>query len=495
MSGWEDERRMRLSALTSGFDIDAGPVDPEITAITEDSRRVVPGTLFVAVRGTTEDGHRYIGEAVQRGAVAVAGEDATAAVNVPFVRMKSSRHGLAELATRFFDHPARELRLIGFTGTFGKTSTSDVLRQLLAAGGARPGVLGSLGARFGEFHDPGHGLTTPAPVEMHRALRGLRAAGGDTVIIEVTSHALRLGRADGLTFDGGLIAAVLPGEHTDFHRSYDDYVAAKRLFLDYLSPQATLAYDGDNHASRMLAHEARVGSRSGFSLGGVPTRRTGPSSPETLVLTNIAVDASGARFTIRGVRMHSPLLGRGHLRNVALAVAYAHTDGLSLEVARRVLRGLKPLRRRMERYEASRRTVLDDTAGHPDSLRATLEVAAMLRRAQEPANTVVVYAIRGNRGTDINRRNATALADLAAEHGITDVIVTASADVAGPNDRATVDEVESTRAALSARGQRFDFHDSLETAARAALDRSAAGDLLVLVGAQGMNEGRRFLLQ
>ena len=121
---------------------------------------------------------------------------------------------------------------------------------------------------YGPFHDPGNGLTTPAPVELHRALRGLRDAGADTAIMEVTSHALLMDRARGLSFGGGLIAAIMPGEHTDFHRTYEDYVAAKRLFLDYLAPGALLAFDADNRVSASLAADARVAVRAGVSLQG-----------------------------------------------------------------------------------------------------------------------------------------------------------------------------------------------------------------------------------
>lgn len=260
---------------------------------------------------------------------------------------------------------------------------------------------------------------------MHRAFRGLRDAGADTVIMEVTSHALRLGRAEGLIFTGGLLSAIKPGEHADFHGSYEDYVAAKRLFLRHLAPAATLAYDADNFTARRFAREAGVAATSGFSLHGRDT---------DVRLTNIALDHAGARLTISGRRLRSPLLGRGHLRNVALALAYALPTGIPIELARQGLRRLRPQHRRMEQRDIHGRLVLDDTAGHPDSLQATFDVAAMLARSprmRTGARVVVVYAIRGSRGVDINRRNALSLADLAAEHGVDQLIVTAAADVAG----------------------------------------------------------------
>jgi UDP-N-acetylmuramoyl-L-alanyl-D-glutamate--2,6-diaminopimelate ligase len=476
---------MRLSDLARGFDITGG--NPDVTGLTEDSRRIRPGMLFVAVRGTALDGHAYVGDAVARGAAAIAAERLDGVPpGMATVCVESGRRALATFAARFYEEPARDLRLIGFTGTFGKTSTSEILRALLEAEGARPGVLGSLGARFGTFHDPGTGLTTPAPVELHRALRALGAAGADSVIMEVTSHALRMGRVDGLRFSGGLLAAIRPGEHTDFHHSYAHYVEAKRLFLQYLSADALLAYDADNRAARQLAAEARVARTAGFTLAG---------RDADLIFYDVVVDAAGARFTIEGSlapgrrTLQSALLGRGHLRNVALALTYALGAGVSLDAAERVLRTLSPLRRRMERYAAGGRTVLDDTAAHPESLAATLEVAAMLPHER----TALVYAVRGSRGADINRRNALALADLSAEHGVETLVITSAEDVTGPADRVTPEEASAVKDALHERGRHFVWRDTLRDAIDGALAATRPGDVIVLVGAQGMNAGREIV--
>ena len=485
---------MRLSQLAAGLSIDPAGADPDITGLSEDSRRIGPGMLFVAVPGTSLDGHAYIGDAVGRGAAAIVAESTGAIpAGMPVVRVPSSRDALALLASRYFSTTSAPVSLIGFTGTFGKTSTSDILRQLLDAAGQRTGVLGSLGARYGSFFDPGEGLTTPAPVELHRALRGLADAGATTVVMEVTSHALRLGRVKGLRFDGGLLAAIAPGEHTDFHRSYEDYVEAKRLFLAGLDPAVPLAYDADNHAARRMVAERHQDRPHtfGFTLDG----RLAPDAD--VQLSDILLDGTGATFSLGGralrtqsvVRLHSPLLGRGHLRNVALALTYAIGTGLPAATARPVLASLAPLRRRMERYDSGGRTVLDDTAAHPDSLKATFEVARLLPHAA----MAVVYAIRGRRGPEINRQNAVSLADLSFLHGVEPLIVTPASDGVGPLDMATDDEVDATRQALVSRGRRFVWHDALHDALREACARTKAGDLIVLVGAQGMNEGKAIL--
>src|SRR5262245_2565301 len=477
---------MRLSELIG---VHSSP-DPEVAGLTEDSRRVTPGMVFVAVPGTALDGHAFVDDAVGRGAAAVVVErDVTS--TVPVVRVESTRESLAEMAARFYGLPARDLQIIGFTGTFGKTSTSDVLRQLLDASGRRTGVIGSLGARYGAFAQPGSGLTTPAPVELHAVLHGLRDAGADTVIMEVTSHALRMERVRGLVFDGGLLAAIMPGEHTDFHRTYDDYVAAKRLFLDCLSPDALLAYDADNRAARQLASEANVARTAGFSL--ISTLRPGALNLQPAggtdtrpAFENIRLSADGVRFRIGAVELHSTLCGRGHLRNVALALTYALAAGVPIEMAADVLKDLKPLRRRMERYSVDGREVLDDTAAHPESFLAAFETADLVPHAR----AAVVYAIRGSRGVDINRRNAQALADLASVHLIAPLIVTASLGAAGPHDIVTDEEREATLDTIASRGQKYVFEPRLDEAVRMAMEATTPGDLILLLGAQGMDRGR-----
>jgi UDP-N-acetylmuramoyl-L-alanyl-D-glutamate--2,6-diaminopimelate ligase len=479
---------MRLRALASGYAAHGG--DPEITGLSEDSRLVEPGFLFIAVPGTHLDGHEFIPDAIRRGAAAVLVERPDALVGhglgspVPQVVAPSSRQALAACARRFYGDPARELRLIGSTGTFGKTSTSEILRVLLAADGRRVGVLGSLGARYGSLVVPGSGLTTPAPVELHRALRTLRDAGADTVIVEATTHGMVLGRLDGVTFQDGLVAAIQPGEHTDYHRTFEDYVAAKRRFADLVAPDGLLVYDADNAVASELAASLKVARRAGASLAG-------STDPSVTSLHEIALDAGGAIFTVRGLRMRSALLGWNHARNVALALSFALADGVEATSMISVLSGLRPLPRRMERLDIGGRTVLDDTAAHPDSLAATFAVVSLLPRR----DLVVAYAVRGSRGRDVNRRNALALADLAIAARAPAVVVTASADVTGPADTASAEEIDEVRRGLSERGCACEWHDTLGAATAAVAATSRPGDLIVLVGAQGMNDGARMLGQ
>lgn len=476
---------MRLSALSRGLALKAGASDPDITLVTEDSRKVRPGALFVAVPGTAADGHSYLADALGRGAAAVVVERGDAVPgNTSVITVPSAREALATLSARFHGEPAKGLQLIGFTGTFGKTTTSDILQKLLDAAGRHTGIIGSVGAFYGRYRDDRWGLTTPSPPDLHRYLAELRRAGADTVVIEVTSHALRLKRVHGLAFDGGLLAAIERGEHTDFHHSFDDYVDAKRMLLGYLSPDATLAYDGDNAVSRRLAEEARVARKAGFTIGGT-------AGDSLLPITDIRLDANGAVLRAGDVELSSPLLGRPNVRNVALALAYALSTGTSIDSAREVLASLAPVRRRMERFTVAGRVVLDDTAGHPDSFAAVFEVLSLLPRQ----HLWIAWAVRGNRGLDVNRANAFALADYASLCRADALFVSGSHDVAGDTDRTSAEEAAAVAAAFTVRGRAYTYSDTLSATMEEVARRSSPGDLVLLLGAQGMDEGKRLLAE
>ena len=487
----------KLEALAAGHVI-RGDRDVEITSITEDSRDVERGSLFVAIAGTTDDGHRYVTDAVSRGAAAVAVERAEMApASVSAIVVPSARKALADFARRFYGDPGASLDIVGFTGTFGKTTTSHVLQQLLNAAGRRTAVVGSLGARFDGASYELRGMTTPSPVLLHRALRRLKDAGATTIVMEVTSHALMQDRVHGLAFTGGMLAAIRPGEHIDFHRNFDDYVMAKRRILDHLTAGSLLAYDADNRAAATIAHTRNDVRHAGFSLRRTPIdgtaaterRHANVEDRRILSFADALLDDKGALITLKGMTLRSALLGRANLRNVALALTFARQFGLRVEAARDALAALTPLRRRMERYTIAVRTVLDDTAGHPESFDATFEVADLL-----PAERIVVaYALRGSRGPDINRRNALSLAEHVQAIDAHRLIVTEAADTSGPLDRVRNDERDAARSAFRERGVDPIWHETMAAAMEDAAAHSRPGDLIVLIGAQGMNAGRQEL--
>ncbi len=221
---------MRLRSLLENMDVVELTADPEmeVTGVCTDSRKVTPGCVFIAVRGFESDGHRFIPAAVSAGAAVVIAEESVE--GVPCVLTEDSRRAMAVAAGNFYGNPAREMKMIGVTGTNGKTTTTNLIKQILeTAGGYKVGLIGTNRNMIGseEFETD---RTTPDCLELHELLRRMADAECDYVVMEVSSHALYLDRVYGIEFEQGIFTN-LTEDHLDFHRTMEDYAEAKaRLF-------------------------------------------------------------------------------------------------------------------------------------------------------------------------------------------------------------------------------------------------------------------------
>jgi UDP-N-acetylmuramoyl-L-alanyl-D-glutamate--2,6-diaminopimelate ligase len=227
-------RLRELLAEVPGAQV-AGSTDIDITGLGHDSRAAAPGSLFVCIRGFRQDGHAFIGDAVQRGATAVVVEDDPARLTIPsrvtVARVADTRSALACLAARFFGHPSRALRLVGITGTNGKTTTAYLVEAILRAAGHRVGLLGTIEYRCGATTFPGE-RTTPESSDLQRLLARMRDMGAWGATMEVSSHSLVLERVAACEFDVAVFTN-LTQDHLDFHGTMERYADAKaRLFAD-----------------------------------------------------------------------------------------------------------------------------------------------------------------------------------------------------------------------------------------------------------------------
>ncbi|MBL8050032.1 MAG: hypothetical protein JNM46_02325, partial [Anaerolineales bacterium] len=201
--------------------------DLQITGISIDSRTVKPGNLFVAMQGGTTDGHAYIQKAIENGAVAIIGEKELSGFTVPYIRLENSRHALTWLASAFYHFPARQLTVIGVTGTDGKTTTSNIIYKILIAAGIKAGMISTVNAVIGdEVLDTGFHVTTPDAHDVQKYLAQMVEAGLTHVVLETTSHAWAQHRVDACEFDIGVVTNITH-EHMDEHGSYENYRAAK----------------------------------------------------------------------------------------------------------------------------------------------------------------------------------------------------------------------------------------------------------------------------
>ena len=377
---------MRLSEAVHGLPLFGScGGDPEVAGVAHDSRRTTAGDVYVAIVGEHFDGRRFASEAVARGAVAVVGpQPGSEAPDVPWLDCEEPRSVLGPLASRVYGHPDRELVTAGVTGTNGKTTTTILLASLHSAAGLPAGVLGTVGNRFRETVYEG-GRTTPEASDLFRILRAMRSAGAQAVAMEVSSHALAMGRVAGVTFDAAVFTN-LTRDHLDFHRDLEDYFAAKRRLFGQLKPSGKAVLNVDDPYGRRLA--AEIPDAVTFGEGG----------SVRVLEAQLAMDGTRARLaTPRGeLTVWTPLLGRFNLANALAAVAAAEALGLSHEAIAHGLAHQRPVPGRMEPVDRGQPfAVFVDFAHTDDGLRAAL---SSLRELVGPAGRVaVVFGCGGDR--------------------------------------------------------------------------------------------------
>jgi UDP-N-acetylmuramoyl-L-alanyl-D-glutamate--2,6-diaminopimelate ligase len=365
------------------------PLNPTVTAITSDSRKVTPGSLFVALTGDVTDGHKYITDALDKGAVAVVGESDLLGVNIPYIRVENSHHALAQLSAAFYDWPARKLTVIGVTGTDGKTTTSNLIYHILLAAGLRAGMITTVNAVIGdEVLDTGFHVTTPEAPDVQRYLAKMVDAGLTHVVLEATSHGLHQSRVDACEFDVGVVTNITH-EHLDYHGSYENYRAAKaRLLLGLMEtrpkPQGNPRLAVLNRDDSSFAFLERVTEARKVSYG--------MDEEAEFRASDISLERSGLKFAFRHndvcTEIQSNLVGRYNVSNCLAALAATVVGlGIDPQVAARGVASLPGVPGRMERiYMGQRFTAIVDFAHTPNALKSAIETARQMLALDEAAD-------------------------------------------------------------------------------------------------------------
>ena len=435
-----------------------GELPATASAICDDSRALQPGALFLAVRGAERDGHDYLDAAAAAGAGTALVADPTR-TTLPALVVKDTRRAAATAAAAFYGFPARQLRLVGVTGTNGKTTTVGMVRHLLDAPGARSASIGTLGVLVGSegaAFDGGGGLTTPGPVELQRVLRALHDAGVATVAMETSSHALHQRRVEGLRFDAAVFTN-LTRDHLDYHVTMEAYLAAKALLVGLLAPKGVRVVNADDAAWESLPdapRTVRFGLERDAEVRAVDVRYSPRGSQWTL-------DAGGDRHDVA-----LPLIGDFNVANALAAGATAWALGMeAAEVAAR-LSTMPQVPGRLEILH-ERPTVLRDYAHTPDALERAL---AAVRPFTEGALTVV-FGCGGDRDRG-KRPEMGRIAEAGADHAIV------TSDNPRTEDPARIlDDIETGMT----RGAHERIEDRREAIARA-IARAGAGDVILLAG-------------
>ena len=346
-----------------------GEVNEAITAIHFDSRKVVPGSVFVAVRGRATDGHKFIDMAVDRGAVCVIVQDHVDNVSdrVCLITVENSAETLAKLAGAFYGHPSAALTMVGVTGTNGKTTVATLLFRLFTELGYKCGLLSTIENRIGD-HVEATGYTTPDAVAVQETLARMVEAGCTHAFMEVSSHALDQHRVDGIEWDVAIFTNITH-DHLDYHGDFKSYIQAKKIFFDGLSAQAfALLNADDKHAEVMVQNT--VAKVSNYSLTRITDFRA-------RVIEN-RID--GLQLELNGTPLHVRLVGKFNASNLLAIYGAALLLGEDREQVLTVLSKLQPAEGRFDLVTGRKQVfAVVDYAHTPDALHNVLSTLIQVR--------------------------------------------------------------------------------------------------------------------
>jgi UDP-N-acetylmuramoyl-L-alanyl-D-glutamate--2,6-diaminopimelate ligase len=380
------------------------PGDTLIGGLTLDSRLVQPGHLFVAMKGSVSDGHDYISDAIRRGASAVIGEKVLDGLSVPYIRVENSRQALTWLAAALYGNPGRRLTVIGVTGTDGKTTTCNLLYQILQAAGIRAGLISTVNAVIGdEVLDTGFHVTTPDAPDVQRYLAGMVEAGLTHVVLETTSHGWAQHRVDACEFDIGVVTNITH-EHLDEHGSFENYRIAKARLLQSLEktfpkPQGNVrlsVLNRDDSSYDYLSNIA-TGPQVCYGLDASADIR----AVDVDYRAGVQFEAVGTGFQ---VPVSSHLMGEYNVSNCLAAMAAAIRGlGIDPEIAAHGISKLKHIPGRWEQINLGQSfTAIVDFAHTPNALRVAIDSA----RKMTDKRVIVIFGSAGLRDHEKRRMMA-----------------------------------------------------------------------------------------
>jgi UDP-N-acetylmuramoyl-L-alanyl-D-glutamate--2,6-diaminopimelate ligase len=455
---------MRLDEVIPGAP--AGARDIPIGALAYDNRIVGPGTLFFCVPGFTRDGHDFAPDAIERGAVALVVERHLD-LDIPQIQVESVRSAMPPAAAAFYGDPAATLRTVGVTGTNGKTTTAFLVRELLEAGGLQTGLLGTVKSVIGGTEHEVQ-RTTPEAIDLQRTFRQMLDQGDQACVMEVSSHALELHRADAIHFAVALFTN-LTQDHLDFHPTMEEYFAAKRRLFQGPEPAPNAIVNVDDPYGARLAAELDTPPIT-FALHAAADYQA----------TNVKTDISGSTFTVRtpdgDIELKSPLRGEFNVYNVLGAFAVARALGVDPEVAAGATARAGQVPGRFETVEAGQPfAVLVDYAHTPDSLENVLKAARELTEGR----LHVVFGCGGDR----DRGKRPLMGEIASR---------LADDAIATSDNPRSEDPEAIISQILAGAHPGTAHEVDRRAAIArAIGEAEPGDVVVIAG-KGHEQGQEF---
>ena len=357
----------------------AGTPERQIESIHFDSRSCEPGCLFVAVKGTQVDGHQFIDKAIAKGATSIICEvfPENKTNEITWIKVNDSAKALGLAASAFYDHPSRDLKLIGVTGTNGKTTIVNLLFNLVRKLGYQAGVLSTIENKI-EDRVIGSTHTTPDPVQINKLMLEMVEAGCDWCFMECSSHAIEQQRISGLEFDGAIFTNITH-DHLDYHKTFDAYIKAKKKFFDNLSPKAFALTNDDDRNGMVMVQNTRA------QVATYALKR--PADYKGRIIEN---QFEGLQININGKEIYTRLVGAFNAYNLLAVCGAAILAGEDEEEVLTALSNLNIVEGRFDYVRsATNITGIVDYAHTPDALKNVLETINAIRTMNESLITVV----------------------------------------------------------------------------------------------------------
>lgn len=440
-----------------------GSLRKDITSIEYDSRKCIQGSLFVAIKGETTDGHLYIKQAIEKGAVAIICEllpDDYLNYKTSFILTKNTRLALAKVSNAFYDFPTENLKVIGVTGTNGKTTVTFIMRPILEECGFKVGVIGTTGIFFGEEKiEATH--TTPESLELFQLFQKFNEAKFDYVIMEVSSHALNMQRVAGVHFDVAMFTN-LTHDHLDYHKTMDEYSKAKQiLFKNLKADSIAIVNSNDKYSDFMLegtrAKKVKVGNNK-----------------VDYIISNANLGLYETSFEINNIQYKSKLLGNFNIENAALCIASAIELNLSLNQIQKAIASTNGALGRMHRVNLKNGAVgIIDYAHTPDALEKALTASReILNSSNSGGQLISIFGCGGDR----DKTKRPIMAEISST--LADITILTSDNPRTEDPETILDDVE-----FGILEDKVYFRTSdRKTAISQAYEMSDKGDIILLAG-------------
>lgn len=460
----------------------------KVTGIANHSMHVEKGNVYVAIKGYITDGHKYISDAYSLGAIAAIVEEFVEDVEIAQYKVANTRDALAILSDKFYNHPSKDLRMIGVTATNGKTTTTYMLNQIMETAGFKSGLIGSVINKIGDDFIPAV-LTTPESLDLQKLLNKMRQENVEKVAMEVSSSALELSRVKNVDFD---IVSFnnFSREHIDQHGTFEKYWQAKSSLIKNAKGDSFAILNLDDEYSMSLVDQtqAKVITYSLEQEMGhfyAKNLELAKGRAKFTVVINKPYEAFGKNIEKSEFDIVLGVPGYHSAANAMAAIAIAITDGIAPKVIQDALLYFNGVERRFQYIYENDFVIIDDHFANRGNINVTLETL----KHMEYNKLHLVYAIRGSRGLTVNRENAETVVAWKDRLKIDEIIATKSVGSVTSKDLVTKEEEDVFNEVMKDTGILVHMYDRLEDAIIYALNKVEKNDIIMLAGCQGMDHG------